>query len=98
PPTSPLFPYTTLFRSLFTDIVQWHPRRQEPARHDDATERRRQLGDAERHQQFERSVHSRIRATRAVRPVRSSYAAVKYGSDSGRDRKSTRLNSSHDQI
>src|SRR6266550_3028152 len=66
-------------RQLFTDVVERNPGIEQPARHNDAPERRGELGHAQRHQQF----HS---ARRAGRPVRCSYALTKCGRASGRKR------------
>src|SRR5882762_5219247 len=70
-------------RELLADVVERNPRLLQAAGHEDAAERRRELGDAQRH----RDLHGRAhRAMRSARPVRASYWATKYGSDSGRKR------------
>src|SRR5882724_3800398 len=74
-------------RELLADVVERNPRLLQAAGHEDAAERRRELGDAQRH----RDLHGRAhRAMRAARPVRASYWATKYGSDSGRNRSRAR--------
>src|SRR2546430_12222295 len=80
PPRSTLFPYTTLFRSLFTSFVS--PRG------------------------VKRSVHggAQVRVPLAEEPVHATeqwqdlICFRDFGYTAKRDRKSTRLNSSHSQI
>src|SRR2546430_6306832 len=82
PPRSTLFPYTTLFRS---------PRRADDAGREDLRDRRR----------HERDSTHRDRPPAARRPRRLALARETSSPDCGprtRDRKSTRLNSSHSQI
>src|SRR2546421_3369856 len=68
PPRSTLFPYTTLFRSLFRpDDDRQHP------------------------------VPDSVTIDRRIGALTSGRTAGQLGADEG-DRKSTRLNSSHDQI
>src|SRR2546430_6827546 len=92
PPRSTLFPYTTLFRS-----------RGESARDPEEPEQTHDVVDAEpsgvaersSDRLDERSIPGRTQAMRGERgqePVRPASPAC------GRDRKSTRLNSSHSQI
>src|SRR5204863_3211741 len=73
-------------RELLPNVVERDPWIEQPSRDNDAPQRRRELGNAQGHQQLHR-VHSRRLSllTRATRPVRFSYASVKYGSDSGRN-------------
>src|SRR5206468_5229050 len=87
PPPSPLFPYTTLFRS-------------HPALHAGAPER---ADDRPRLQFPPGQADARRRARVLPHPEARSGDARARGEGSGRasperDRKSTRLNSSHDQI
>src|SRR5205085_4390197 len=85
PPTSTLFPYTTLFRSVH--LVQREPR---------AGARVALLADEDA---AERDGHRRayFRAQRDLFPFRKRAARLLM-LDRRRDRKSTRLNSSHSQI
>src|SRR5206468_10389161 len=86
-PQSPLFPYTTLFRSL--RVRSLGGLRRVPLRHG----ARRQLHSAraisarDNHRRRGVVPHRRLAGSLDVRAVRRR-----------RDRKSTRLNSSHDQI
>src|SRR5699024_12380014 len=95
PPSSPLFPYTTLFRS--GDDVQFPARASEVAFDDDQAgvfqERRRQvLAPAAQGLSAQAS-------SCACVPRRSSLSHVGQMTTAGvRDRKSTRLNSSHVSI
>src|SRR5690606_40653797 len=85
PPRSPLFPYTTLFRS--------------PALHGHAGARPGQLADGAG--RGARDVHAAVRALDApgLRPLGAARAGGGRGGGRGRpDRKSTRLNSSHVKI
>src|SRR2546430_11585874 len=75
PPRSPLFPYTTLFRSRAQAAPQDHER----ATRSEARQAPR--GPAGR-----------------TRPVQLPVRTVAVGTPPERDRKSTRLNSSHSQI
>src|SRR5688572_31263268 len=77
PPTSTLFPYTTLFRSASANELRGH--------------RPRQRIHRETHQLEPQGRRRRTAATGVVR-VRHLLVA------DDRDRKSTRLNSSHSQI
>src|SRR5437588_1094470 len=77
PPTSPLFPYTTLFRSPPAIAVAFGPRR--PAH------------------PFPVRNPVRLAAQRHYRPV-SEGRCLRQATEAGRDRKSTRLNSSHTVI
>src|SRR5206468_11221250 len=91
PPTSTPFPYTTLFRSqspVPARMVEGQRAvEREPA---GACASEREC----RCPQGERKLHAVFRVPKAVRDVHSEQ-----GRDhDGRDRKSTRLNSSHDQI
>src|SRR2546427_5441317 len=80
PPRSTLFPYTTLFRSLFLDRAE----------HDQDQPDRGELNqDAERHTQ----------AAEHLPPAEDDGEPATRADVLGpRDRKSTRLNSSHSQI
>src|SRR6266853_932475 len=61
-------------REFLADVVEWNPRLLQATGHQDPAERRRDLGDAQRHRDLHRRAH---RATRAARPVRASYCATK---------------------
>src|SRR5438552_1821451 len=74
-------------RELLANVVERYPRLLQAAGHEYAAERRRELGDAQRHGDLHLRAH---RARRAARPVRASYWATKYGSDSGRNRSRAR--------
>src|SRR5712692_1931091 len=74
-------------RELFANVVERYPRLFQAAGHEYPAERRRELGNAQRHGNLHRRAH---RARRAARPVRASYWATKYGSDSGRKRSRAR--------
>src|SRR5206468_13115678 len=90
-PTSPLFPYTTLFRSRFSGAARLRHHR---ARLSRIHRRRRQtpaIGGCVSLSRC-RADGSRKRQT-APRDVTLEFVRF-----TGRDRKSTRLNSSHDQI
>src|SRR5688500_19841679 len=84
PPCSPLFPYTTLFRSLLHRRERRVQRLVGPAR-----------AHAARHHRGHRDVAERA----ALRVARHADVAVGHDADDGlvavEDRKSTRLNSSH---
>src|SRR5206468_11242420 len=87
PPRSTLFPYTTLFRS-------------EVGR--DVLEPRQTVGDADRLQDHPAGAVGRLHHWRATRvrheARRKNDAHAAHVAKRPRDRKSTRLNSSHDQI
>src|SRR5207248_11552055 len=96
PPTSTLFPYTTLFRSwppaFFKDLIT-HQHHKDP----------RLLPD--NRYPLELCPHMPSRFSRSLyRPPKFSKPTEKvlkvslFGTDFGRDRKSTRLNSSHRTI
>src|SRR6266566_3645235 len=70
-------------RELFANVVERYPRLLQAPGHEDPAERGRELRNAQRHGDLHRRAH---RARRAARPVRASYWATKYGSDSGRKR------------
>src|SRR5712691_3324416 len=74
-------------RELFANVVERYPRLLQAARHEYLAERRRELGNAQRHGDLHGRAH---RARRAARPVRASNWATKYGSDSGRKRSRAR--------
>src|SRR5690606_41009333 len=93
PPTPPLFPYTTLFRSVANDV---EVPKQSKVRRDRSGDRREPLGRAScaqlhewplMHEPDRVLVHLDHLATTAI-----VLAAI------ARDRKSTRLNSSHVKI
>src|SRR5690606_41796831 len=85
PPTSPLFPYTTLFRSR-TD-----PRRDRAGR----PARRNQIGTF----RSGNALCQRLILTRARMPFTQNGSSLKISlTSSSLDRKSTRLNSSHVKI
>src|SRR5206468_6246077 len=93
PPRSPLFPYTTLFRSRgLLDQFDDQLRRLESVRAPDQYRGQQRLA-------FELLTSQRVRAAfdlgREPDRLRESYGRTLFGA---RDRKSTRLNSSHDQI
>src|SRR2546430_9009233 len=85
PPRSTLFPYTTLFRSL--EIVATE-------RHDE----RQPLGKRHEAALPELGVHEVVALARRAASRAEPGAEVVRGPHGGRDRKSTRLNSSHSQI
>src|SRR6266550_2961072 len=74
-------------RELFANVVERYPRLLQAAGHEYPAERRRELGNAQRHGNLQGRAH---RARRAARPVRASNWATKYGSDSGRKRSRAR--------
>src|SRR3989449_1134499 len=74
-------------RELLADVIERYPGLLQAAGHEHAAERRRELRDTQRHGDLHRRTH---RARRAARPVRASYWATKYGSDSGRNRSRAR--------
>src|SRR5436309_1318243 len=74
-------------RELFANVVERYPRLLQAAGHEYPAERRRELGNAQRHGNLHRRAH---RARRAARPVRASNWATKYGNDSGRKRSRAR--------
>src|SRR5947208_11041337 len=76
PPRSTLFPYTTLFRSIFHFAPQWHRRQREVRRPREKSVAER---DSESCRAAPRQFHKNRRGAQ-------------------RDRKSTRLNSSHQII
>src|SRR5206468_11068508 len=80
PPSSPLFPYTTLFRSLVADEDRLPGGAEVEERRED------ELRAVDRH-----PVAPCLLRPAGVRPRLVDHRE-------GRDRKSTRLNSSHDQI
>src|SRR2546427_3494682 len=83
PPRSTLFPYTTLFRS---------------GRGDEAAQRHSRPDEKEQHEEG----HTQHPLGRGADGLQRRHAAAADGGwrrgGSGRDRKSTRLNSSHSQI
>src|SRR5206468_10006684 len=96
PPSSTLFPYTTLFRSVgeiadrygvsTQDILRWNHLATSKVRR--GTRLKIRTGDAAQlHAVAAASDSAEAASVRAPRPSRRS-----------KDRKSTRLNSSHDQI
>src|SRR2546423_1022583 len=74
-------------RELFANVVERYPRLLQAAGHEYPAERRRELGNTQRHGDLHGRAH---RARRAARPVRASNWATKYGSDSGRKRSRAR--------
>src|SRR5205814_9791782 len=91
PPTSTLFPYTTLFRSqqpVQADAARGHLRRQHGGAAGRATARLESQGDAAG---LPRAPPRGGDAAHALRPARGD----EEGAHPGGDRKSTRLNSSH---
>src|SRR2546421_8033089 len=84
PPSSTLFPYTTLFRSPGGTLAHPLPQRLRDVRRDVRSELA----------QLRRSISRRSRAAQALVGERRQRVLV----GPSRDRKSTRLNSSHDQI
>src|SRR5205085_10918390 len=91
PPTSPLFPYTTLFRSVFVSQNFHHP----PAR---TLAARRPLHNFHLHHHVLQVIPIAALCAFAQHPVRRSLNRVVGETLSVLDRKSTRLNSSHSQI
>src|SRR5690606_39346960 len=91
PPTSALFPYTTLFRSGLIDrvVVRKCPRCKSP--HYAARSTRRRPCRLERHRAF-------IPALRHQYPEPGPFLRRLVEIQGGKDRKSTRLNSSHVKI
>src|SRR5206468_12850406 len=95
PPTPPLFPYTTLFRSTASPC---RPARRTCLPSRSADDRRRgRLGQTRRCSSCERPCSPPPRPHAEARDTQQQRAEPE-GDDDGRDRKSTRLNSSHDQI
>src|SRR5947199_1568956 len=90
PPTTTLFPYTTLFRSLGTIVLRHEAgerRRVERAAADEDRPRGRRTRPVTDHQQPHRVSQLRMTLTELRDAVRLLMI--------GEDRKSTRLNSSH---
>src|SRR5688572_32343808 len=85
PPRSPLFPYTTLFRSADEDPVEDLQRALDPSAD-------QQQGDTDQ----ERADADEVDGLDVRGPGDASRKQIEDGT--GRDRKSTRLNSSHSQI
>src|SRR5204863_5775482 len=91
PPTSTLFPYTTLFRSRQRAEVRRARRRDA----DRTTTRGRERGVGAHAQSIGRVVRQRDPRTREARSVGDRLARAGVVRDRARERKSTRLNSSH---
>src|SRR3712207_8291794 len=87
PPRSPLFPYTTLFRS---EQAVAHPTADRPCHGAGAFRKREQAarGD-DRHHQALAQIQDEVADHRELDPIQA---------EGGEDRKSTRLNSSHANI
>src|SRR5206468_8764562 len=88
PPTPPLFPYTTLFRSICIDAAA-------PAR--DAADRNIPTASQSRYAAPAHLTTAKAAAEAASNAARPN-AATSVCTTQPEDRKSTRLNSSHDQI
>src|SRR5690606_41576385 len=95
PPTSPLFPYTTLFRSRIVDRLDFHPFAFLEGKNIDAgnftnllVQRHQQIAETEHHHCDDNQLAEHLR----IQPMHSGIVMLL------QDRKSTRLNSSHAKI
>src|SRR5206468_13095176 len=91
PPITPLFPYTTLFRSIHAGLG----RIEDAVADCEAAIRATAIG---RELAYRRKGELLLRAGRPKEAVAAFDAAIGLNPTDPEDRKSTRLNSSHDQI